>query len=266
MTLSKEERKRQKTLAKAKKLESKIETAFVAPVVQNSVTVMCVKFGAGYGKEYVEKLRNMVSRHLTVPYEFVCLTDDQHPIHGVRSIVQKNGGYGRQWWHKLHMFDQNLPVSGRILYLDLDVVVHANINKLVSDTGNTFYGIKDFNRKFHTGWKSLNSSVMSWVHGSQHDLYAKFQESVLSATRLHGDQDFIWKHARDRIKFWPDAWIQSYKWEIRRREELIVRNGQRGFKTVRDNVIADPECSVAVFHGNPNPADVQDKFVVDNWQ
>jgi len=31
-------------------------------------------------------------------------------------------------------------------------------------------------------------------------------------------------------------------------------------------VIPDPECSVAVFHGDPNPCAVQDKFVVDNWR
>jgi len=264
MTLSKEERKRQKALAKAQKQQT--ESVVTETVSNQTVTVLCVRFGTGYGKEYVERLRNMVSRHLTVPYEFVCLTDDQHTISGVRSIVQKNGGYGRQWWHKLHMFDQNLPVSGRILYLDLDVIIHASINKLVLDPGNRFYGIRDFNRKFYANWRNLNSSVMSWVHGSQHDLYLKFKESVLGATRMHGDQDFIWKYGRDRITFWPDSWIQSYKWEIRRREELISRDGRRGFKHIRNDIAVDSDCSVAVFHGSPNPADVQDKFVVDNWR
>lgn len=262
MSLSKEERKRQKALAKSRKAQSVNQSGGSA----DTVSVVCVRFGSGYGREYVEKLRNMVSRHLTVPYEFYCLTDDRHPIDDVKTIFQKNNGYGRQWWHKLHVFDKNLPLKGRVLYLDLDVVVHANINNLVSDTSNTFYGIRDFNRKFHSNWKNLNSSAMSWMHGSQHDLYLQFKNSVATAVKMHGDQDFIWKHARDRITFWPDAWIQSYKWEIRRREELASRDGRRGFKTVRDDVTADTACSVAVFHGNPNPADVQDKFVIDNWR
>jgi hypothetical protein len=69
--------------------------------------------------DYVERLRNMVSRHLTLPYKFVCLTDDSTPIEGVELLVQPNAGYARPWWHKVHMFDPNLGLEGKILYLDL---------------------------------------------------------------------------------------------------------------------------------------------------
>jgi hypothetical protein len=58
----------------------------------------------------------------------------------------------------------------------------------------------------------------------------------------------------------------SYKWEIRSRDELSVINGKRQFKTVRNDIRPPLDCSIAVFHGEPNPQDVQDKFVVDNWQ
>jgi hypothetical protein len=164
------------------------------------------------------------------------------------------------------MFDPTLAVQGRILYLDLDVVIHNNINKLVDIKGDRFYGIRDFNRKFYPSWHSLNSSALSWTHGTNADIWTKFQEDKSTAQRLQGDQDWIWKLARDRIKFWPDSWIQSYKWEIRGREELVDRTGRKGFKTVSNSVQPNPECSVAVFHGAPNPEDVQDLFVVDNWK
>jgi hypothetical protein len=58
----------------------------------------------------------------------------------------------------------------------------------------------------------------------------------------------------------------SYKWEIRNRGELTMHNGKRMFATVRHDVIVDPQCCVAVFHGDPNPCVIQDKFVVDNWR
>lgn len=232
----------------------------------DSVTVLCVRFGNGYGREYVERLRNMVSRHLTVPYEFVCLTDDQHPIDGVRSIVQQNKNYSKQWWHKVHMFDHALPLKGRILYLDLDVVVVASVDKLISATTNRFFGIRDFNRKFHSSWKQLNSSAMSWIHGTQSDIYNKFVHDPKQAMKLHGDQDWIWQLAKDKIQFWPDRWIQSYKWEIRNRDQLVSRDGRKGFKTVHQQIDIDQECCVAVFHGSPNPADIKDKLVVDHWQ
>jgi hypothetical protein len=107
---------------------------------------------------------------------------------------------------------------------------------------------------------------MSWVHGSQNHIYEQFVKDKGGAQRLHGDQDWIWKTSKDRIKFWPDQWIQSYKWEIRSREELVERTGRKGFKTVRNDVKPHPECSIAVFHGDPNPLDVKDSFVVDNWK
>ena len=71
-----------------------LEQTTVQPVDYdpNKITVLCVKFGNKYGPEYVERLRNMVSRHMTRPYEFACLTDDPNPISGVRTIHQRSAG------------------------------------------------------------------------------------------------------------------------------------------------------------------------------
>lgn len=228
------------------------------------VTVLCVRFGNKYGADYVVKLRNMVSRHLTVPYEFVCLTDDPTIIEGVRNIVQPSQHYGQGWWHKVHMFDPSLPLQGRILYFDLDVVINDNIDKLVQSYSNEFLGIRDFNRKFHPSWNILNSSAMSWMAGSNSDIWEKFLTGKTSALRMHGDQDWIWHIAKDRITFWPDEWLLSYKWEIRSRDELNFGGRPRTFKSVRAAEIPQG-CCVAVFHGDPNPHDIQDPFVLDNW-
>jgi hypothetical protein len=207
----------------------------------------------------------MVSRHLTLPYEFVCLTDDKHNIPNVKSIVQPNAGYSRPWWHKIHMFDSSLPLQETVLYLDLDIVINRNIDKLTNVKKGELLGIRDFNRKFYPQWQHLNSSALCWQHREHNYIYDDFKHDQASAMKMHGDQDWIWRRAKNKIKFWPDSWIQSYKWEIRCREDLIVRSGIGGFKTVSTQ---DPpkDCCIAVFHGNPNPQDVHDKFVVDNWK
>jgi hypothetical protein len=231
----------------------------------DKITVICVRFGTKYGREYVERLRNMVSRHLTMPYEFVCLTDDHVPIDGVRTIFQPQVGYKKLWWHKVHMFDPSLPVSGRLLYLDLDVMICGSLDKVVDRLGNSFMGIRDFNRKFHSSWIYLNSSAMSWVHGEHSYIWDQFKSNPSEAQRLHGDQDWIWRTAKDKIKFWPQEWIQSYKWEIRNKNELEVKNGVRRFNFVKD-VQIPKECSIVVFHGDPKPEDIKDQVVVDNWR
>ena len=268
MELSKEQRKQAKAEKRAAKMAARGEypDLIVPSDPSDPVTVLCVKFGHKYGREYVERLRNMVSRHLTVPYEFACLTDDQHDIPGVRKIYQPNAKYSRGWWHKVHMFDSALPLRGRILYLDLDVVIHASMDKLTEYHPTSFVGIHDFNRKFHPSWSYLNSSVLAWTHGTQSHIYEQFKQKPADAQRLQGDQDWIWQLSKEKIKFWPKEWIMSYKWEIRSRDELSVINGKRQFKTVRNDIRPPLDCSIAVFHGEPNPQDVQDKFVVDNWQ
>lgn len=264
MELSKEERKRIKREAKAKKRESK-QSVSINSAITSELTILCVRFGNRYGREYVERLRNMVRRHITLPHEIVCLTDDQHPIENVRTLYQPNAGYVKGWWHKVHMFDPTLSLSGRILYFDLDVVIHNNIDRLATFATNDFVGIHDFNRKFHAGWKYLNSSVMSWSHGTHSYIYEQFKSNPKEAQRLQGDQDWIWKLSKDKIRFWPREWVQSYKWEIRAREELTLINGKRQFREVDHSVEVHPECCVTVFHGDPKPQDVKDKFVVDNW-
>jgi hypothetical protein len=273
MKLSKEDRagwsKEQKRFYKANGYPMLVETPdeSQSPIQPSNtkITILCVRFGNRYGREYVERLRNMVARHITIPYEFACLTDDQHPISGVRTIYQPNAQYSRGWWHKVHMFDPSLPIAGRILYFDLDIVIHNNIDKLVLEYTNEFMGIHDFNRKFYANWKCLNSSAMSWNHGSQNHIWNQFKSDPKAAQKLSGDQDWIWKLSKDQIKFWPKLWIQSYKWEIRNREELTMVNGKRSFKDVKHSVTPPPECCVTVFHGDPKPQDVKDKFVVDNW-
>jgi hypothetical protein len=268
--LTKEERRRLKAERRLEKvgLPTPLVENLSIPIqhINSGVTVLCVKFGNKYGDNYVERLRNMVARHMTVPYEFVCLTDSQHQIPGVRMVVQPNANYQRGWWHKVHMFDPSLPLGNRILYFDLDVIIHANINKLVTTFANDFLGILDFNRKFHPHWNNLNSSVMAWNHGTQKHIWERFQSNPRDAMKLHGDQDWIWKHSKDRIKWWPREWIQSYKWEIRSRSDLILMSGKRRFKSELHTPTIHSECCVAVFHGDPKPEDVKDKFVVDNWQ
>lgn len=229
------------------------------------ITVLCCKFGNKYGREYVERLRNMVARHMYQDYEFVCLTDDKHPIDGVRSIILENQDYKKQWWHKVHMFDPNLPLSERILYLDLDVVIVDKLDKLTKGITSEFMGIRDFNRCFNPKWNCLNSSVLSWNFGDHSKIFDNFKRDPKAAQRMHGDQDWIWQVARPQITFWDERYIRSYKWEVRQRSELIVKNSKRIFKTVRHDVTAPKHCSVLVFHGEPNPEDVQDRLIVDNW-
>ena len=66
-------------------------------------------------------------------------------------------------------------------------------------------------------------------------------------------------------KNWPDDWIQSYKWEMRNKHDLSIVNGKRNFNIIGDPRI-NPNGCIAVFHGEPNPDQVKDPWVIENWR
>ena len=49
------------------------------------VNVLCIKWGNKYGSDYVNTLYSMVSRNLSRPFRFICLTDDNE---GIRDEVE----------------------------------------------------------------------------------------------------------------------------------------------------------------------------------
>ena len=134
-----EQRRRQKAIDRAKKaqkntLEAKdtertVKVAVNEPILDKRANyIVCLKHGTKYSSQYVNNLYNMVKRHCTVPYEFVCFTDDLRDIDpNIKTITLKPLGVSG-WWYKPIFFDKNFPLDGNILYFDLDVVIHKNID------------------------------------------------------------------------------------------------------------------------------------------
>jgi hypothetical protein len=228
--------------------------------------VICVKWGPKYISQYVNVLKNMCQRYITVPFEFHCLTDDPTGLDTDIKIIKFPSHPGiRTWWSKLWMFSPELPVKGNILYFDLDVVIFRNIDHLFTHSAGEFMIIRDFNRCRVKDWKISNSSVMRWESGRLDYLWKDFaQDHSKIMSSNHGDQDWITKRAANDIRHWPDAWIRSYKWEMMgRRETKISKGGKRVFE--HPPTITEENC-VAVFHGEPKPFNCGDPFVVDNWR
>mgnify|MGYP001955012798 CR=1 FL=1 len=69
---------------------------------------------------------------------------------------------------------------------------------------------------------------------------------------------------KNDYKFWPDEWIQSYKWEMRGKPTMARVNGVRNFSHPGIPEIK-PETSVAVFHGEPYPHNCIDPWCKENW-
>jgi hypothetical protein len=210
------------------------------------LTVVCVKWGTRYGAEYVTRLQRGVQRHLTVSHRFVCLTEN--PVDGVECEPLPSDLPG--WWSKLALFRPGL-LPGNKLYLDLDVILTANIDALPAllELHEGLWARDDFSysrrvprqdlddtfRKLLGGPGTVNSSVMLWWGDSCRKVWDEFTPAVMN--EVHGDQNFICRTLYpDQLRFIPDELVCSYKYHIRR--------GQG-------------PAPVVVFHGDPKPPDLR---------
>ena len=226
--------------------------------------VACLKWGNKYDHEYVNRLYNMASKNLTIPFEFVCFTENPSGINKNIRIEPLPKLSATGWWYKPYFVGGELPFKGTVLFLDLDVIVFRNIDNLFGYKPGKFCIIRDFNRCMRPTWDRMNSSVFRVEVGMFDQQWQMFKNNVKSETARHrGDQDWMYKHLKGH-EFWPDEWIQSYKWEMRDRHQLKLINGKRNFVDVATPTVKD-QTSIAVFHGDPNPADCKDPWVQKYW-
>lgn len=161
--------------------------------------IACVRTGEAYPIEHVEKLRNMVRRHLDIDYEIVCLTDQPDRCEGVIFIdVSVMGLSG--WWAKMALFEPSWRQGAKVVYFDLDTVIIASILPIVAVPGE--FAILESPVRL-TGKEypcRYNSSVM--VLGAPMEfVWKRFEDSKPGLMRKHdrfGDQACI-------EELYPDA-------------------------------------------------------------
>ncbi|MCA9210969.1 MAG: hypothetical protein KDA55_21570, partial [Planctomycetales bacterium] len=108
------------------------------------VNVICMKWGDKYGANYVNILRAMVRRHLSLPHRFVCFTENASGLHPEVEVfplpeLELPDGIPERCWRKLCTFDRQLgDLHGPTLFLDLDVVVLGSLDSLFELPGKFF--------------------------------------------------------------------------------------------------------------------------------
>lgn len=212
-----------------------------------------MKWGSKYSPEYVNILYNMVARNLTIPFRFICLTDNAEGIKREVEVFplpefkEPPPEYYRfcQAWQKLSLFSEKLyDVEGKILFLDLDVVIINNIDCFFS-----------FSDKFAIieNWSQPNrligqASAFCFEVGIYNHLLEKYnshQEEVYTTHRT--EQVYITRElGKGNFDYFPDDWCISFKFHC------MAGGFLNSFITPQKK----PEhAKLIVFHGNPNPID-----------
>lgn len=187
------------------------------------LTVVCLLVAgpvAEYSVEHVVRLERMVRAHLARPFRFVCFTDGSRgalpalietvEIPAVDDAVPLNG---RGYWHKLQIFNPTRGLAGRVLYLDLDVLVVGDMAPIVDwpaplaladDELRTERPPLERDRHNRQVKRRFNGSVIVWDAGTQDALFTGW--AITATERLSTDQDWIGEQA-PHAQAMPASWF-----------------------------------------------------------
>lgn len=218
--------------------------------------VVCVKWGDKYPPYYVNRLYNMVMRSTSYEVDFYCITDDPHGLNDRISILPLPDLGLQGWWYKLSLFSNDIyDFQGRLLYIDLDVVIVDNIDALLDQESNKLIIGEDL----QTG--EFNSSVFNLEANSLTEIWTGFlKDRDNIVTSMHGDQDWI-SQFRTGVSAWPSDWIVSYKKQCNARVKhswgvigKILR--KTGLMKIKGESAVPKGARIVQFHGKPDPEDV----------
>lgn len=183
-----------------------------------------------------------------------CLTDAlqvENTIMGVHFIPMLNPWKG--WWSKMNLFDPALDYLRPFLFMDLDTVVLAPVESVLTQISqpvfNKFIMLEDFYRR------GLPASGMMWFPVNNEKVQSVWtvwlQTLNQAMTRFRGDQDFIQSVVRPDI-FWQQVCTGIVTFKPNRRLRLTLFGGEK----------------IVCFHGQPRIPEAAQrcKWVYDYYQ
>jgi len=212
--------------------------------------VVCLKWGTLYGAEYVNKLYGMVQRNVSDPVRFVCFTEDASGIRPEVEVAplpvfpEPEWKYARYCsaWRKLALFDSTaLGLSGKTLFLDLDVVILRSLEPFFS-ASNTFAMLENW---YQPG--KGQASVMMFQGDIMKPVLERYlNNSIAVLDQFQTEQEYISHSVAEGATFFPASLCLSYK-------KHVMRQGLNRFCS---SAYTEPsDAHIIVFHGRPNPPD-----------
>ncbi len=213
--------------------------------------VACVRTGTRYPIDYVERLRNMVSRYLLQPYRFVCLTDrPQETCRDVEFVDVSNLDLPR-WWAKMALFRRAWRGNARVVFLDLDTVIIGPLSPL-AEVRADFAICENFTRASgNLNWPCRYGSCVMVIGAGWHEaLWNVFNQrrDLMTTFARFGDQKAI-------EELYPCASLL---------QPMLGPDYFMGYRQITER--RPRHTSVVNFGGNSKPHNCHIKWVEEAWR
>jgi hypothetical protein len=238
-------------------------------IIRGPIDCACVIHGNAYDWQYVERLYNMLSRHISPGIKLHVYTEATRPV--PEPMIKHEltpwpiTSTKKSWWYKMQLFNPAHHV-GPLLYFDLDTVIVGNIDWIWQQPAAYFWAIRDFKYLWRPNHTGVNSSVMWWNTEHYKNVWDTFAQQDLATImrKYPGDQDYISAVIpENQRRFFDVNRVQSWRWQcldggydFRKRRHRAPETGTQ----ITDST------SIMVFHGNPKPEQITDQTVVTHWQ
>jgi len=207
------------------------------------LNILSVLTGDKFNINYLLKLKSMVDRNVSLPFNFLCYTNNNINLWHKGIKTRKTVEHG--WWGKIDLFKE----KGPNLYFDLDTVIVDDIDNLARAIldlhSDEFIMIKPWKRG---GWAS---GIMGW-NGDFSFITSSFNSSE-DILLYKWDQRYIASCLNDKgINILP---VQDY---------VNVCSFKHHCRAIRNY----PEgTDIVCFHGRPMPHEViRMPWVRANWR
>ena len=230
---------------------------------KEDLTIACFLWGdwsGDWGTKYVNRLFNMVQRHLSLPHRFVCFTDlTGHEIEYIHHRIELLPMDVPNWrWNlrKMLLYKPDNGLTGRVLCFDLDVVITGSIDDLARYNGPFITCSSPFKRSKGKMGGSLIGFQAGYGESTLWNplAYADKGEyrQLVKKTRRGSERMYYRMMLKNKeVDFWQERYpgqVLSYK------------------KECKDGL--PPGTRVVRFHGRPRNHEVVNdvQWVKENWR
>lgn len=135
------------------------------------VTLLKVNESQGWNADVVRRMLNAITRHLSMPFRFVCITDADLEFCETLPLIDIIGERKQCWrsWQKVQMHRPEHQLTGRTLFLDLDMLITQDFSDLVEACrGHSFLMSND-------PWRGeISCSAIMYWEGDHSDIWHRF--------------------------------------------------------------------------------------------